>query len=243
MENRDATERLYWLLPDYVAGTLWAIDLVCMVALARTHSDAVAAAKRWAELLRPFNFPEIAVGFLLIVGGILLPYALAMALDPLTSIVITTAFKRWYLNQESEYFLSEHFKVGRDEISTLIGTVPPKMNQAIVLRAALEHLGSSATTRLHRQYHSLYMQLAVMLPASLLVALTVYAVFGQTTMGVAAAIVTGIAILAMMIRDASRTSKRLDELVLFTYLAVKGLTKDSLSTKFVTDGSNLPGSA
>lgn len=69
---------------EYVTGILWILALCAALPRSRNVAGFVAAA---AEILKPATdskIPEAVIGGLAAVAGVVIPYAVAMALRPLS---------------------------------------------------------------------------------------------------------------------------------------------------------------
>lgn len=95
-------------LPEYVSGTIWLVDIVAALLLSVTPSVATAAIGRFAIIVAPLHFPDLAIGLLAVIGGIVVPYVVGVTANPLSEAVANIILRRWYWTRPSIYLQTSH---------------------------------------------------------------------------------------------------------------------------------------
>jgi hypothetical protein len=219
MEQGDRFSGLSSLVPDYLCGIIWICDISLGLALSIRMSEVEATAARWSKLLTLLSFPDIAVTVLVVAFGVLLPYALAIALNPLSSQLATWSLIKWYVPAAMKRNVEQNI-LAATKIADRLGAPMLEGNWSNMFMLYLEHVGSPAAEALRRQRQVIYVQARVALPLAVLSALFIYVVARHSVLALMLALVEFVALLAATIHFANIALLRWDDEVIFAFLAV-----------------------
>jgi hypothetical protein len=222
-----ALPHLARLLPYYVSGTIWLLDATLLVSLNTTYDDARDAAKSWASLIAPFKFPDIAVGFMLIIAGVLLPFALARAFNPVADMVLNLVARLQYRDDSPIFLTTEHVDAVASRIRARFHTPPPLGNWGDVLMAYLLHIKSAAVERLATEYASVDEQGHLAFPVAIFVGIAVFATSERGAIGGVAALAAFVIAAAVLVYRANQRVRAWEERVMLTFLVVSETPIDS----------------
>jgi len=167
------------MFPEYVCGVVWSFAAAATLALSVTVSEAAAAVQRVATVIRPLKVPDLAVGFLLAVFGVLVPYAAAIIFGPFSDAIGNAIYKRWYRQRPSGRLPASYSQIVAGRIQKTFGVPEPPIYAGDFLAAYLQHARTPAWPPLARRLRAIDIQGKSLLPASVLVGAAAYAVTGQ----------------------------------------------------------------
>lgn len=177
-------ERLESLLPDYVCGLIWTFAVTAVISMCVTPTSAAAAVRELGKILEPVQIPEVAVGFLLVIFGVLLPYAISIIFAAFSGAIANEVYRRWYRRKSMYSDLSEaYLQAGLVRMCEVVRLPEPETSGVSLLFAYLQHHRSPAMDQLLRKNTRTVIQLYSVLPASILVGVFVYAATGQRWWG------------------------------------------------------------
>src|SRR3954447_17196462 len=163
-------QRLEGILPEYVCGIVWVLAIGTLVALSTTPAEAAVSAAYLAKVIQPLHFPEITIGFLLAVFGVLLPYATAVIFGPFSTFISDMIYRRWYRGKPGSTQLpASYAHVVCERIERAFGVPEPPVHSGRFLAGFLRHYQTPAWPPLAGDFQILNIQLRSVLPASVLV--------------------------------------------------------------------------
>ena len=218
--SSDSYGRAYDLLPDYVCGLIWVLNALCFAAFHLTLPEFTRFISQVAKASEPIHIPELAVGFLVAVFGVLLPYAAAIVLNPAAAAIANTLLRLWHWKRAYVLATREHAVEVQRRIRTRFGVDPPRSAWHVMIIPYLRHINSSAAEHLRKTRNDVSVRAYLALPASLLVAFFTYALLGQTIWAVFAAIGIGLLALGTSLHGANRALIVADEAILLAFLAI-----------------------
>jgi len=221
--SESSVRRLLEMLPDYACGVIWLVDVSLGVAFSITNREATSAAVNVAAIIRPFHVPDIAVGFLLAIAGVMVPYSLARALNPVVVVVLNGIRDRWYRGRHDETVSEDHLKRLDDTLARL--KLPaPNHSFHLALMPYLTHRRSATAQMLAARSRNFHEQAYLAFPVSILVGLLVFAAFpSHSAIAFVVALVATLAALALTIHRAQMALIRWYAEVLFAFLVVTDL--------------------
>jgi hypothetical protein len=220
--------RLIEMLPDYACGVIWLLNIVLLTAVTTTKSEAVVASERMAALLKPFQVPEIAVGFLLVITGVMLPYSLARALNPIAVAILNLIRDLGYQNRHDSSVLPHHLAEFEQEVGGR-GLPLPKRSFHLTVLPYLAQRGSPMTAFLSDRRRDLLEQAYLAFPVSMLVTLGTYAFSPckATAGSIVLATFAGLVVLAVTVHRAQKALVRWHAETIFAFLVVATFPKTS----------------
>jgi hypothetical protein len=208
-ENGDGLyDKLYGLLPDYACGMIWTVDIVWLIAFNISVTQAVSFARSIARLLQPFNIPEFAIGFLVAVAGVLLPFAVARALNPLTIAILNVIWRRWRRANSDAYVGPEHVRLAAERLAHTLRIAPPRTAWPILFMQYLRHTSSPTIPNLAESYKAIHERIFLAFPVSTLLGLLIFSALGPS---ITAAVVAGAVTLATLVAAIHRSHGALAE--------------------------------
>lgn len=192
---------------------IWTIDIVWIVALSVSPAEAASFAQGVARLLQPFNIPEFAVGFLVVVGGVLLPFATARALNPITITILNIIWRRWRSASSDSYVKPDHVRLAAERLTDTLHVTPPRTAWPILFVQYLRHTGSPTVFNLAESYRAIHERIFLALLALL--------TWSALRPGIAASVAAGAVTLVTLVAAIHRSHEALAEWnsnVLLTFL-------------------------
>lgn len=228
--SESSIRQLVEMLPEYACGVIWLVDVSLVIAFSTTNREAVLAAGSIAAIIRPFHVPDVAVGFLLAIAGVMVPYSLARALNPVV-VVLNAIRDRWYRGHNDETVSEAHLKQLNDTLSRL--SLPaPKHSFHLALMPYLTHRRSATAQMLSRRSRNFHEQAYLAFPVSILVGLLVFAAFAnRSAVALVVSSAATIAALALTIHRAQMALIRWYAEVLFAFLVVADMPDVEASTQ------------
>ena len=216
-------QRLVEMLPDYACGVIWLVDIALIIAVVTTKREAIDASKQISAVIGPFHIPDVAVGFLLAIAGVMLPYSLGRALNPV-AVVVLNAVRDWLYRDRPDTSVSdEHLRRFHEELGNR-GLPVPVRSAHLAVMPYLIHTGSAFATPLIARRREFHEEAYLAFPVSLLVAVGVFAVLpGQGRGSILVAVVLGMIALALTIHRAQMALVRWHAEVMFAFLVIVNL--------------------
>jgi hypothetical protein len=177
-------EKIYSLLPDYVCGLIWTVDISWVVALNVSISGVYRFANAAARLMNPFHVPEFAIGFLLIVIGVMIPFAAARALNPLMITLLNVNTYRWFKKAPNRDVSNDHLRLAVRRISDIIDITPPAAGWATLFMQYLRHNKTPTVSVLATNYKEIADRTFLAFPVSLFLGLLAFSGCGRGVIAV-----------------------------------------------------------
>ncbi len=229
-DSESPYRRLVEMLPDYACGVIWLLDVALVTAVTTTPAEAKSASTQIAAIIKPFQIPEIAVGFLLVIACVMLPYSLARALNPVAVAILNTVRDVWYVNRQDSSVSDEHLEQFKQALVNRGLPLPTRSFHLAVL-PYLVHLKSSTILMLNNRRRDLLEQAYLAFPVSILVALGTFALSPRNGVGATLATAAGFVVLGVTVHRAQMALVRWHAEALFVFLVVSNLTRETTSTQ------------
>jgi hypothetical protein len=224
-------DRLTDMLPEYSCGLIWLVDIAFVIALTVTSHDAIVASQTVALALRPFHVPDLAVGFILAAAGVLLPYSIARATNPIVITVLNAIRQRWYRDRRDSSVTTEHISLAESAL-TRRGLPVPVDDYSLVIVPFLLQIGSPVVSSLSARRQSFHDRAYVAVPISLLLGLGTFALlFARPPLAVTIGVCVAVLVLAATVHRAQMSLVRWEAEVLFAFLAIDVLVEQHALVK------------
>src|SRR5258707_1196040 len=82
-------------LAEYVCGVVWSIALIVVLSMVIHHSTATSCLAEVVRVLREIHPPELAIGFGLVIGGVLFPLVVQFVCSPISGAMSSRLEDRW----------------------------------------------------------------------------------------------------------------------------------------------------
>jgi len=166
---------------DYVVGVLWLLSFCAFVGSSVVAHVVSVKLAPVVVLSRDLSLPDIAVGLIVFIAGVILPYSLGVALTPVTTLLLNTIV---YLQNRISFFqFASRLQLNPEQRLQLYRLVanrvqrqtswngPMTRNMRSVL---LQAWSPEVCARLDRLNEDLRFRAAAIFPSSLLIAALVY---------------------------------------------------------------------
>lgn len=220
MNASSAVDRVYDSVPDLICG----VGLIAFGAVGSrclTAKEVSAGVKFCGGLLAELKAPDLALGCVLAILNIALPYGVALVLNPLSQILANIAAPL-FTPKKPSYTGTSHTAALDGRAASMFGVPLPAGASDVMLLRFLEHVNSPVAGRLRAEARGIYVQVRVALPTSIIAAVIARAAIDEPSKAMSVTFIVGILTFAVAMYAANSKWYGWSAHVEFAYLTVTG---------------------
>jgi hypothetical protein len=142
MELPDRYDKVLRFLPRYLSGFIWLLAIAAVASLSITPADFESWLTVRSGALGDLRVPDVAVGFLVVIFGILLPLAVSVIMGPASLGLANLILRKWYSHRKPTTATPAQYVIAVRRMKRLLGGDTVQESGVYVLHAYLHQIGS-----------------------------------------------------------------------------------------------------